>query len=115
MIAVVETKKNVRYIINIENTGETYESADGEHLLVGMVKLGRKGIPSGCHGGGCGVCKIKVKNGKYRKLTLSREHVSKEEESQGFSLACRTIPESDIRLSAVGQFKKVVTKSYGFV
>lgn len=110
-----EGGKKVRYTISIDNTGETYDCVSGQHLLVGMVKLGRKGIPSGCHGGGCGVCKIHVESGKYRKLPLSRKHVSLEEERQGYSLACRTIPESDIHLRAVGQFKKAVTKSYGFV
>jgi Na+-transporting NADH:ubiquinone oxidoreductase subunit NqrF len=110
-----ETKKKLRYTITISNTGERYECIEGQHLLLGMVKLGRKGIPSGCHGGGCGVCKIYVESGEYRKLPLSRKHVSSEEEKQGYSLACRTIAESDIHLRAVGKFRKAVTKSYGFV
>ena len=44
----------MKHRITILDTHETYDCGDDESLLGAMVKIGRKGIPSGCHGGGCG-------------------------------------------------------------
>ena len=37
-----------------------FEVPGDDHLLRGMERLGRRGIPVGCRGGGCGVCKVQV-------------------------------------------------------
>ena len=109
-----------RHEITILNTGETYLCSEKQHLLQGMLALGKKGIPSGCHGGGCGVCKIKIISGDYSKLVMSRAQVSETEEQDGVVLACRVFPLSDISLQVVGKLSKNVmrpssTKKYGFV
>ncbi|MEP4189763.1 MAG: 2Fe-2S iron-sulfur cluster-binding protein, partial [Sneathiella sp.] len=84
--------------------------------LKAMEALGRRGIPSGCHGGGCGVCKVRVLSGRYHTDTMSREHVSAEEEKEGIVLACRTYPQTDITVSVIGKLNKAVTrKKYGFI
>ncbi|MCP4055869.1 MAG: 2Fe-2S iron-sulfur cluster binding domain-containing protein [Pseudoalteromonas sp.] len=49
----------------IENTDEVFGCSEGQHILSAMSKMGKKGIPSGCHGGGCGVCKVKIEYKKY--------------------------------------------------
>ncbi|MCB2101646.1 MAG: 2Fe-2S iron-sulfur cluster binding domain-containing protein [Rhodobacterales bacterium] len=116
MDATGTPEADLRFTITIADTGETYACGPGQSLLDAMVALGRKGIPSGCHGGGCGVCKIKVANGTYETLTMSREHISAEEEAQGIVLACRTFPRSAIRLSVLGKMRKAVTqRRYGLV
>jgi len=85
--------------VEIIQTGECYACAQGESLLRGMLKLGRKGIPAGCINGGCGVCKVRVLEGEVRTLgPISRNHVSAEEEQQGYVLACRVAPVSRVRL-----------------
>lgn len=102
--------------IRITNTGEEFDCSDQQHILMGMTKLGRKGIPSGCHGGGCGVCKIQVLSGEVRTLPMSRTHVTEEEQRLGFALACRCYPLSDISLHVVGKMEKgVCGRKYGFV
>ena len=94
----------------IEDTQEEYRCRDDQHLLAGMEALGRKGIPVGCRGGGCGVCKIEITSGQYTKRVMSRDHVTVEEEARGCVLACRVKPLSDISLKVVGKMKKNVVR-----
>jgi ferredoxin len=96
------------YNVTIDDTGEVYRCKSDETLLAGMERLGKRGIPVGCRGGGCGVCKVRVEQGVYQKRVMSREHVSAEEEAAGIVLACRARPVSDIRLSVLGCMKKKV-------
>jgi ferredoxin len=94
----------------IEDTQEEYRCREDQHLLAGMEALGRKGIPVGCRGGGCGVCKIEITSGEYTKRVMSRDHVTVEEEARGCVLACRVKPQSDITLRVVGKMKKNVVR-----
>jgi ferredoxin len=94
----------------IEDTQEEYRCREDQHLLAGMEALGRKGIPVGCRGGGCGVCKIEITSGQYTKRVMSRDHVTVEEEARGCVLACRVKPLSDISLKVVGKMKKNVVR-----
>ena len=98
------------YTITIDETGETYRCSDQETLLVGMEKLGKQGIPVGCRGGGCGVCKIEVVAGDYTKRRMSREYVSEEDEVAHRVLACRVRPAGDIVLRVIGLMKKNVCR-----
>jgi ferredoxin len=98
----------VKHTVTIEETGETYRCASDENVLRGMEKLGRKGIPVGCRGGGCGVCKIEVVHGRFEARVMSREHVSEDDEVHGRVLACRIHPTTDLKLRVLGQMKKAV-------
>lgn len=99
------------YTVTIDDTGESYRCLDERSLLEGMEALGKKGIPVGCRGGGCGVCKVHVISGSYTKRVMSREHVSAEEEAAGCVLACRVKPTSDVHLQVLGQMKKNVCRT----
>ena len=103
------------YRITLLDTGETYPCKPSDHLLQGMLSLGKKGIPSGCHGGGCGVCKIQVVQGDIETIVMSRAHVSAVEEAKGITLACRTFPRSDIELKVIGKLSKNVQRQSGTV
>ena len=103
-------KNDVDYQITIEDTGEEYSCSPGRDLLRSMERLGRKGIPAGCRGGGCGVCKIHILKGSVKSKKMSRAHVSVEEEDAGYVLACRSYPQSDIRLAVVGKMRKTVCR-----
>ena len=108
----------VKHNVLIVETQETYKCREDEHLLRAMVQTGRKGIPSGCHGGGCGVCKVKVEKGEYNTLAMSRAHVLEQEEREGIVLACRVFPRSDMELRVIGQLAKAFSrpkKKYGLV
>ncbi len=105
-----------RFQVTIEDNGGSFACADGLPVLKAMTALGGGGIPSGCHGGGCGVCKVRVLEGAYRTAAMSRDHVSPEEEAGGVALACRLYPASDIRLRVLGRMRKAVAaRRYGFV
>lgn len=96
--------------VTIEDTGETYKCDELISLLVGMENLGKKGIPVGCRGGGCGVCKVEIVSGTYTKRVMSRDHVSAEEEERNIVLACRVRPTSEITLRVLGKMKKNVCR-----
>ncbi|MGB4345130.1 MAG: 2Fe-2S iron-sulfur cluster-binding protein [Burkholderiaceae bacterium] len=99
--------------ITITQTGESYPCAIGESLLKGMLRLGRKGIPVGCVNGGCGVCKIRVLRGSTELLgPVSRAHVSEEEEAQGYTLACRVGPTTELSLEVAGKMIKPFSKGF---
>lgn len=103
--------------VTILDTGETFVCDRATPVLKAMVALGRRGIPSGCHGGGCGVCKVRIVAGRYRTGPMSRDHVSIAEEQAGIALACRTYPLTALRLEVLGKMRKTVanTRRYGFV
>lgn len=73
-------------------------------MLHGMLRLGRRGIPVGCVGGGCGICKVRILAGQVLQLgPVSRAHVSADDEATGVTLACRVTPVSPLRVEAVGR------------
>ena len=100
-----------RFNVLIEDTGEHYACPDTRSLLEGMEQLGKKGIPVGCRNGGCGVCKVAIREGRYTTRVMSREHVSEDDERCGRVLACRVNPLSDIRLAVIGTMKKCLCKN----
>jgi ferredoxin len=102
------SEKNKRHLIKLTETGEEFHCNEEQTVLNAMLALGKKGIPSGCHGGGCGICKVEILSGMYHNLVLSRAHVTEDEEKNGFVLACRMFPETDIELKVSGKMKKAV-------
>jgi 3-phenylpropionate/trans-cinnamate dioxygenase ferredoxin reductase subunit len=72
-----------------------------------MCRLGRRGIPVGCLGGGCGICTVRVLRGEVVSLgPISRAHVSEEEERQGYTLACRAAAKGAVTLEVVGKMQR---------
>ena len=105
-------KPEKRYRITIRDMGESYICRGNQHLLNGMAQMGKRGIPSGCHGGGCGVCRVKIlaPETAYRTLAMSRDHISVEDEAQGIVLACRTFPLQDFEVEVIGKIRKNVLR-----
>ena len=103
------------YQVTIADTGEVYRCPASVTVLKAMARLGRKGIPSGCHGGGCGVCKVQIVSGRITAEVMSRAHVTEMEEQEGIALACRCYPGSDITVKVIGKMQKAVKRHYGFV
>jgi len=69
---------------------------EGSSLLAALERAGRRDVPVGCRNGGCGVCKVQVLEGDYRCGPMSRRHVAADQQDQGFALACRLYPISDL-------------------
>ncbi|MBS1191411.1 MAG: ferredoxin [Rhodocyclaceae bacterium] len=94
--------------IRISESGECFPCDSGQSVLEGMARLGRRGIPLGCRGGGCGVCKVEVVSGRFERKAMSRSHVSEEDEALGRVLACRIFPASDLELKVIGSMRRAV-------
>ncbi len=101
-----------KFNISINDSNEMFECYEQEHLLKGMLRLGRKGIPVGCRNGGCGVCKIRIVSGQYQTGIMSRNHVSEEEQNEDIVLACRVFPRSDIKLNVLGKMKSEFSETH---
>ena len=91
--------------VHLLDTDEMLECGGSVSVLQSMERLGRKGIPVGCRNGGCGVCKIRVVDGQFDRRVMSRAHVSLEEEGDGFALACRITPRSNLAIKVVGTMR----------
>lgn len=78
----------------------------GEGVLRAMERAGLKGISVGCRNGGCGLCKVQVLKGEYRLGKMSRAQVSEIDEREGYALACKLYPLSDIEVRPVSSLLK---------
>ena len=91
----------MKHAIRLFDSGEDFLCAEDQHLLQGMqtFRIGRKmldAIPVGCRGGGCGICRIRVIEGEYEAKKMSRKHIPEDDQANGFVLACRVYPRSDL-------------------
>jgi ferredoxin len=93
--------------VTIAETGETFLNSGQASILESMHGLGRKGIPVGCRGGGCSVCKVEIVEGAWRQCRpMSREYVSDEDLVQGRVLACCIAPTASVTLRVLGKMRK---------
>ena len=91
------------YQITIAETKEFFNCRAEQNVLAAMECLGRKDIPVGCRGGGCGICRVQVVgSGRYHTLKMSRAQISEKDEVAGICLACKLIPESDLTVKPFG-------------
>lgn len=74
-----------------------------ENLLEAMRRSGVAGIPMGCRGGGCGVCRIQVREGQFSFKPMSRTHISEPQERAGEALACRVYAQTDLQVEVTGR------------
>ncbi|MDH4146648.1 MAG: 2Fe-2S iron-sulfur cluster binding domain-containing protein [Acidimicrobiia bacterium] len=81
------------HVVTLAGTGATFACPGDQVVLKAALAAGQRAIPSGCHGGGCGVCRVRVLAGPYRVGRMSRAHVTEADEAAGFTLACKTFPE----------------------
>ncbi len=88
------------YRVRVVNGDLEFEVREGQTLLAGMEKSTCKAIDVGCRGGGCGLCKVKVLSGTLTTKCMSRRHISEQQQAEGYALACRLLPESDLVLES---------------
>jgi ferredoxin len=70
---------------------------ENESLLDAVNKHGKK-IPYACKGGGCGLCKIKVEEGEFKRGRSSKAVLPDHEKAMNYTLACKTYPISDMKI-----------------
>lgn len=94
---------SVEFNITLVDSGACFPCKQDQNVLAAMERLGRRGIPVGCRGGGCGICRVQVlAGGPYRTLKMSRAQVSETDQAAGICLACKLIPEGDLTLRPLG-------------
>ena len=93
----------MQHQVTITNTGEVFRCAAEVNLLAAMEQACCHGIPVGCRNGGCGACKISVASGRYDTRKMNRAVISAAEEASGCALACKTYPQGDIAVTALGR------------
>ncbi|MBS0317605.1 MAG: 2Fe-2S iron-sulfur cluster binding domain-containing protein [Proteobacteria bacterium] len=94
--------------VTIAETGESFQCSDTESALSALARSGKRGIPVGCRGGGCGVCKVAILSGDFRKRAMSRSHITEEDEARHHVLACCIYPQSDIQVHVIGKLQKAI-------
>ena len=100
-----------RFTLTLEGHGAGSGFA-GERVLVALERAQGGGqlkdmpcrLPVGCRRGGCGVCRVRVLEGDYRRDPMSRTHVSAEDEAAGVVLSCCIYPLSDLSLRLESSF-----------
>lgn len=93
------------FTIQVRNRQQVFSVTEGQYVLAAMEHAGSQAIDIGCRGGGCGLCKVRVLEGQYSTGRMSRRHVTEQEQADGYALACRLLPESDLVLES-DQFAK---------
>lgn len=67
-----------------------------QSLLKAMELAGKRCIPVGCRGGGCGLCKVQIRSGDFDCGPMSKKHVDEHARECGQVLACRVYPLSNL-------------------
>lgn len=89
------------YVIKIFRGDELvsqFNHEPGQSILKAAEYNLQKIIKTGCRGGGCGICKVRIINGQYEKKMMSKAHIGDFEHNNNIVLACRVFPLSDMEL-----------------
>ncbi|WP_083231747.1 2Fe-2S iron-sulfur cluster-binding protein [Marinobacter adhaerens] len=84
-------------------TGDRFRCDEDQSVLKAMELVGKKCVPVGCRGGGCGFCKIRVVEGEFRCGKMSKTHCPPEALEKGEVLACRIYPRTDLMIECMPQ------------
>lgn len=93
------------YTVQVVNRNKSFQVKAGDNLLSGLEKSCCDAIDIGCRGGGCGLCKVKILAGNYQTKVMSKRHICEHQAANGYALACRLLPESDLVVES-DHFKK---------
>ena len=102
-----------RLMVTVVDSGIRFPVVAGQSVLHSMSRTGIKGIPSGCYGGGCGICKIQVLSGRYTTGKMSRDQVSEAEQDAGQALACKTFADQDLTIRVLGKINRALERASG--
>lgn len=92
---------NIR-VINADGEPVDFPCRRDEPVIEAMIRAGKKAIKTGCRGGGCGACMVKVEKGKYKAGPMSRSHVTPADVRTGRKvLSCKLYPKSKMVLRAL--------------
>lgn len=92
---------DVVYQIREIGSGQSFQCSAGQSVLKAMEQQGKRCVPVGCRGGGCGLCKVRILSGKYQCAKMSCRHVPPEAAMQGLALACQLFPQADLSIECL--------------
>lgn len=78
---------------------KNFRCGEQDDILRAAMRAGIFDIPIGCCNGGCGMCKVLVLEGDFDRGLCSMAVLNDSDREQHFSLACKTYPKSEIRLT----------------
>jgi ferredoxin len=85
----------------LTNNAKVVSTPEGGNLLrISLREQG--GIPFKCGGGLCGTCKCRIERGLEHTDAIKpkeKKHLSEEEMSSGYRMACQTFVHGDIEVS----------------
>lgn len=93
------------YEIRETVSGQTFRCLPGQSVLRAMEQQGKRCVPVGCRGGGCGLCKVRVLSGDYQCGRMSCSQVPPEAAKQGLALACQLYPRADLYIECLRQVR----------
>lgn len=78
-----------KHLIYVKDENRTIECSDDEVLLEALKRENVYGLAKGCFGGGCGICKVRIQDGRYDIIKkMSRAHIKLAEQEAGYVLGC---------------------------
>lgn len=93
LVVTIHTNKGV----------ERYPIIGSKPLLHSLTAHPAMPIKVGCKGGGCGVCKVRIVSGNYDTKVMSKAHISETDAEQGYALACRVLPQTDLTIEVLAK------------
>lgn len=88
------------YCIRLADGSVEVRGSPERSVLEAFERHGGQAVRIGCRNGGCGVCRVQVLDGRVRAEKMSMRHVNSAERADGYALACRIYPESDLIVAA---------------
>jgi len=85
--------------LRVEPAGVEIGVRHGETILEALKRSGYS-MFFGCRRGGCGVCRIRVLEGQVTMAVYAPQALPPDMESQGYVLACRAQPWTDVVVQA---------------
>jgi len=94
------------YQIRLDDDEQGFPCSSEQNILAALAPVHNARIAAGCHGGGCGICRIVIREGAYSCRAMSRAHVTADDQACRIALACRTFPRSDLRIEPCSEWTR---------
>jgi ferredoxin len=88
--------------VSVPETGKQFSCKDDESVFAAMIRARTGPVVCGCAGGGCGVCRMRIKEGEWFAFkNMSSAHISENDKKEGIVLLCCVQPRSDLIIARV--------------
>lgn len=102
-ITAHKEEEALKHWVKLENEKLEVSCSPTESVLHAIIRSHPNHPMHGCMNGGCGICKVRVVKGCYDSGLMSAAQVDPQERAQGYALACRIYPKSDMTVDYIGK------------